>query len=436
MKTANLIRLSIAMLLVPLTAMAHEDTTIPRDTLTLQRALKIALENNPGLSEIKERAKALSQIPDQVGTLPDPTLSLGALSLPTDTFSMTQEAMTQMQVGLGLTLPFPGKLSLRKEAAGFEAKAAGSDVREAQLVLVKNVRSSWWNLFFLDHAIEIVKRNQDLFRGLVKIAETKYETGQGLQSDVLLAQVELSKLLDIGFSLDSSRRSQSARLNALLGRSAALPIILPDHAEEPLPSLPNETVLYKTALQKNPALESLRSSIKAAGTKVALAEKDYYPDFKIGAAYGARQGFNSNGSPRADLASFTVSMNIPIFTGTKQDRALDQRKAEKLKTEYALQDGIVQVDERIDAALADLKANRERAGLFKLGIIPQASQTVAAMLSAYQVDKADFLNLVRSEITLYNYETEYWKALSSSWQAWAILQSETGAPVNKDTNHE
>ncbi|HQT27550.1 MAG TPA: hypothetical protein PLK99_13315, partial [Burkholderiales bacterium] len=90
----------------------------------------------------------------------------------------------------------------------------------------------------------------------------------------------------------------------------------------------------------------------------------------------------------------------------------------------------------VDAALADLKANRERAGLFKLGIIPQASQTVAAMLSAYQVDKADFLNLVRSEITLYNYETEYWKALSSSWQAWAILQSETGAPVNKDTNHE
>jgi hypothetical protein len=39
-----------------------------------------------------------------VSTLPDPTLSLNALSFPTDTFSVSQEAMTQKQIGIGLTL--------------------------------------------------------------------------------------------------------------------------------------------------------------------------------------------------------------------------------------------------------------------------------------------------------------------------------------------
>lgn len=406
------------------------------DILALAQATAIALKGNPGLSEIRERAQALAQVPDQVGTLPDPTLTFGALSLPTDTFALTQEAMTQMQVGLGLTLPFPGKLGLRRDAAGFEAKAASCDVRQARQILVRNVRTTWWNLFFLDRATGIVKRNQALFRGLVKIAQTKYETGQGLQSDVLLAQVELSKLLDIGLGLDESRRAQRARLNALLGRSAALPVELPDHVEESLPAMPDEAALDEEALKSSPALQSLRASIKAAASRVALAEKDYYPDFRIGAAYGSRQGFNANGSPRADLASFTVSMNLPIFTDTRQDRALDERKAEALKKEYALQDGIVQVNERIGEALAALKASRQKASLFKSGIIPQATQTVASMLSSYQVDKADFLNLVRSEVTLYNYETEYWKALSSGWQAWARLQSEIGAPVDKDTNHE
>ena len=406
------------------------------EILDLGQAVAIALKGNPGLSEIRERANALAQVPDQVGALPDPTLSLGALSLPTDTFSQTQEAMTQMQVGLGLTLPFPGKLRLRKEAADFEARSASYDVREARLTLVRNVRSAWWNLFFLDRAIGIVKRNQDLFRGLVRVAQSKYETGQGLQSDVLLAQVELSKLLDAGLNLDESRRVQRARLNALLGRVASLPIELPDHAEESLPAMPGEAALDEEALQASPALESLRSSIKAAGSRVALAEKDYYPDFKIGAAYGSRRGFNANGSPRADLASFTVSMNLPIFTDAKQGRELDQRKMEALKKEYALQDGIVQMNERISEALAALKSSRQRVSLFKSGIIPQASQTVASMLSSYQVDKADFLNLVRSEVTLYNYETEYWKALSAGWQAWAKLQSEIGAPVDKEMNHE
>lgn len=405
-------------------------------TLDLDQAVSAALQGNPGLAEIDARAKALAQVPDQVGTLPDPTLSFGAISLPTDTFSLTQEAMTQMQVGIGLTLPFPGKLGLRKEAAGFEAKAANYDVTKAQQVLVRNVRSTWWNLFYLDRAIGIVKQNQNLFRGFIKIAEKKYETGQGLQSDVLLAQVELSKLLDIELSLEASRRSQNARLNALMGRTSALPVMLPNHVEESLPSQPDEAVLYKVALKNNPVLESLRSSIQAAGAKVALAEKDYYPDFKIGAAYGSRQGFNANGSPRADLASFTVSMNLPIFTDTKQDRALDQRKAEEMKSKFAFQDGVVQVDEQIDSALANLKASREKTSLYKSGIIPQASQTVAAMLSSYQVDKTDFLNLVRAQVTLYNYENEYWKALSSGWQAWAILQSEIGTPVKKDLNHE
>ncbi len=424
---------SAVLLFVYLAAFAQQANA---DILNLGRAVAIALKGNPGLSEIRERAKALAQVPDQVGTLPDPTLSLGALSLPTDTFSQTQEAMTQMQVGLGLTLPFPGKLGLRREAADFEARAAGYDVREAQLVLVRSVRTTWWNLFFIDRAIGIVKRNQALFRGLVRIAQTKYETGQGLQSDVLLAQVELSRLLDAGLNLDEARRVQRARLNALLGRIASLPVDLPDHVEEALPATPEEAALDGEALKENPALESLRSSVKAAGSRVALAEKDYYPDFKIGAAYGSRRGYNANGSPRADLASFTVSMNLPIFTGAKQDRELGQRKMEALKKEYALQDGIVQVNERIGEALAALKSSRQRASLFKSGIIPQASQTVAAMLSSYQVDKADFLNLVRSEVTLYNYETEYWKALSAGWQAWAKLQSEIGAPVDKDTNHE
>ena len=76
--------------------------------------------------------------------------------------------------------------------------------------------------------------------------------------------------------------------------------------------------------------------------------------------------------------------------------------------------------------------------LYKTGIIPQANQTAASMLSAYQVDKADFLNLVRAQVTLYNYETQYWKALSSAWQAWAKLQAAIGVPVQNamEKNHE
>jgi outer membrane protein TolC len=124
-------------------------------------------------------------------------------------------------------------------------------------------------------------------------------------------------------------------------------------------------------------------------------------------------------------------MNLPIFTDSKQDRALAQRTVEVMKEEYELQDRTLQVDSEIEQALAEYRGSQEQASLYKSGIIPQAKQTTASMFSAYQVSEVDFLNLIRAQVTLYNYETQYWKALTSSWQAWAKLEAAVGNTIPK-----
>jgi outer membrane protein TolC len=399
--------------------------------LSLEQALSIALESNPSLEKINAIALALAEVPSQVGTLPDPILSLNALNVPVDTYSFTQEGMTQSQVGISFELPFPGKLALREQAADFVAKSAAFDVDEKRLVLSRNVQLNWWNIAYLDRAMAIVKRNQVLLRKFIKIAEVKYKTGQGMQSDVLLAQVELSKLLDIEISLRATRQSQAAMLNALLDRPAATLVNLPAQIDERLPPTPNVAAFRKEALDTRPALSAQRSTVEAARRRVELAHKDYYPDFKLGAAYGFREGINPDGSRRADMAGVLLSMNLPIFTDSKQDRALAQRTVEVMKEEYELQDRTLQVDSEIEQALAEYRGSQEQASLYKSGIIPQAKQTTASMFSAYQVSEVDFLNLIRAQVTLYNYETQYWKALTSSWQAWAKLEAAVGNTIPK-----
>ena len=166
------------------------------EILTEQSAIALALEGNPNLAQMQARYEALKNIPSQVGTLADPILSLGAVSFPTDSFERNQEGMTQLQIGFSQALPFPGKLSLKAEAAEFEAKAAYFDVAEMRLLLAKNISHKWWQMFYLDRAIVTVDKNQALLRQFIEVAETKYTTGKGLQQDVLLAQLELSKLID------------------------------------------------------------------------------------------------------------------------------------------------------------------------------------------------------------------------------------------------
>lgn len=410
-----------------------QGTTAPvHEALDADAAVAVALGANPGLAELEARAEALAAIPSQVGTLPDPTVSFNALNLPVDSFDLGQEPMTQLQFGVSQAIPFPGKLALREQAAVREAEAAVSTVEERRLTLVRDVRSIWWNLYYLDRALEIVDRNTDLLRQFVDIARTKYEVGQGLQQDVLLAQVELSKLLDLDLQFRGARGNEVARLNALLDRPVGAPLRLPAQVQATLPPVASEADLYAAARASRPWLAEQQARIEAARSRRALAERDLLPDFRLGAAYGLRSGSDALGNDRADFATFMASMNVPLFAERKQRRAIDQRAAELLQQTYALQDRLARVRQEIAAAHADYERARAQAELFDGGIIPQARQTVASMLAGYQVNKVDFLNLVRAQITLYNYEMQYWKSVAEARQAAARLAAAAG----KETVHE
>jgi cobalt-zinc-cadmium efflux system outer membrane protein len=403
---------------------------LPSNTpITEQAAVEMIVRNNPGLAEMQARANAAAAIPSQAGTLPDPMLSFNALNLPTNTFNLSQEPMTQLQIGLSQSIPFPGKLALKEEAAQHEAEAISNSVEELRLSLVRDVKSTWWQLFYLDRALDIVRLNQDLLRQFVKIAETKYKVGQGLQQDVLLAQVELSRLLDQEIQLTGARSNEAARFNALLNRPGNKAVTVPREAATHLPEIPEEDKLYRLAEEARPLLAQQRSRIDAARSRLDLAEKDYYPDFNLNAGYGFRSGNNTNGSARANFATFGLAMNLPIYTERKLDKAVDQRNAELLGQTYNLQDTWLQVQRMITSARADFEQARDQVSLFNTGIIPQSRQTVNSMFAGYQVNKVDFLNLVRAQLTLYNYETQYWKALAAANQALAKL----AAAVGKET---
>jgi outer membrane protein, heavy metal efflux system len=402
--------------------------------LTLQAAVDMAVRDNPSLAQIQSRSESMAAIPAQKGSLPDPMLSFNAMNIPTDTFDLSQEPMTQMQFGVMQAIPFPGKLALREEASSFAAEAAVEDVDEARLLLIQNVKSSWWQLHYLDRAIEIVGQNQNLFRQFVAIASTKYETGAGLQQDVLLAQVELSKLLDKQIQLTGLRQKLTARFNKLLNKQANESIVLAAQIESSLPDIVPEEELYAKALSSRPLLNRQEFKIKAAQSRLDLAHKDYYPDFKMGAFYGIRQGENpaAVGGDRADFLTVKFNMTLPIFTGSKQDNAVVQRRSELQAQRYSMHDTVNGVKVQISQEVAGYQQSREQFQLFKEGIIPQARQTVESMLSGYQVNKVDFLNLVRSQMTLLNYENQYWKALTAANQALARL----AAAVGEEAVHE
>lgn len=418
---------------IPAWAQQQPPEVVEDTTLSADEAVAIALAGNPGIKEIEQRVRAAEAMPPQAGALPDPTLSFAAMNLPVDTFHLDQEPMTQLKVGISQSFPFPGKLRLRREAAEFEADAAEASYQEARLALIRDIRAEWWRAFYLDRALAIVGRNLDLLRSFVRIAGEKYATGKGLQSDVVLAQLELSKLLDMEVRLKAAREASGARLAALLAYPPGGGPKIADKIEPALPELPGAAALLAEAEDHSPRIAAQTSRVDAAEAREDYARRDFYPDFTLSADYGIRRGFDqARNVERADFVSFGVGIKVPLYAGAKQSKALDQRRAERSQRMLALAETRLQIQREVESGLAFYGQAREQVRLFSTGIIPQARQTVEAMRAAYMVGEVDFLNLVSAQITLYNYETRYWQVLSEANQTLAALE----AAVGKDLSHD
>ncbi len=406
------------------------------EEISLQQALTASLANNPSLAAISRRYEALARIPSQQAALPDPVLSLGAINFPTDTFELDQENMTQMQLGLSQKFPFPGKLGLKAQSATLEAEAALKDVDEARLNLTKNIRLTWWDIFYLQKSLSTIRSNQELLRATVTAARTKYEVGKGLQQDVLLAQLELTRLLDRELDVTNAIAQKTASLVALLGRSATEGCISTIQEEDPpLASILPETELQVLADSNRPGLLALKKKTEASKTRIASARKDYYPDFTVGAAYGYRQDAQ-DGRDRSDLGTIKLSINLPIWTGSKLDQAVAQRTSESLAAEQKVLNFRNQIQATISSQYAEYTNTAQQSSLYRDSLIPQAEQTAAAMLKGYQVNKVDFLNVVRAQLALYNYKIIYWHHLSSAQKAIASLEAATGAPISEEIPNE
>jgi outer membrane protein, heavy metal efflux system len=408
------------------TRLTNRDESI----LTLNHALELALTGNPGLAEIKVRAEAMAAVPSQEGSLPDPTLRFGALYLPTNNFNLQQSDFTMMEVGVSQEIPFPGKLALREKIAEQEALAAADSVDEARLRLVREVKQSWWRLFYYDRALNLLDEAGHFFQQLIDIAQAKYKVGKGSQQDVLLAQLELSRLKEEKLELVSLSQGQNARINALLDRAAETPVQISAEAEFKLPLIV-EPALQDKALHIRPLFAQHRKKLDAGLARVDLAQKGFYPDFTVGAFYDARQNTPA-GESRSDFASVQLSINVPIYADRKQAKAVDQRQSELLQAQYALQDDHRKIQAEIAAKAAEYQQTKEKLLLLEHEIIPQAQQTVNSLLAGYQVSQTDFTDLLRTQLSFFQYQTQYWQALTRTQQILAELSAEVGEELDHD----
>lgn len=436
------------------------DTTVQArpDTSSIDVLVEAALAVNPAIRAARERLSAARARVGPAGLLADPTLMLGIQNLPLGTMrtapaghgttpsSSGPDPMTMKMIGIGQTIPFPRKLSLSRRAVAREAESAEAALAVVRWQVTRDARGAYYELVFLDRALEIVDRNHRVLADFATITETRYGVGTAGQQDVLKARVELTRLAENAVALKEQRRASLARLNSLLDRPTDAPLVaerLPERIARaavadsasrirfasadlgaraegsPLPPL---SELQERAVRQSPMLREHEAMIAAQSARLELARKAYLPDFDVSLQYGQRTGL-------PDMVTAFVSIPLPVQKRKKQDLLVADARSQLAALEADHHAKQNELRAEVARLYSELERQRAQLALYVKAIIPQGRASLASATSSYQVGRVEFLTVLENQATLFNYETEYFRTLTDFASTLAELERVLGEEI-------
>ena len=439
-RTAIAIAFTVAGLCQPAPILAQRSDSADVESLTT-----LALGTSPTLRAARARVEAARSRVSPAGLRADPMLMIGVQNLPISDPGFTDE-MTMKMVGVGQTIPYPGKLALSRRVAERELAVAEAAAEGFSRGIVRDVRDAYYELAFLDRALDIAERNRDVLTSLNAVTEARYGAGTTGQQDVLKARVEAARLAETAVDLTERRRGTLARLNALLDRPSDSPIegpVVPGRiaraaivdstadvrftsaalgaraSDSPLPAIEE---LQSLALRESPALREADATIAAQQARSALAQLGSMPDFDISVQYGQRSGY-------ADMVSATVAIPLPLQKRRSQDAQVTEVRAELSALEADRHARRNEVLAEVARLHSELERDRAQLALYVRSIIPQGRASLTSATSSYQVGRTELLTLLDHQATLFSYEMQYFRLLSDFASTLAELEQVIGKEV-------
>lgn len=452
---------------------------------SLLNYLEIAAKNNPTvIQRYYEYEAALQKVP-QVGSLPDPDLSVGVFISPMELVAGNQVAdLRLMQM-----FPWFGVIKYSKDEMSLMANAKFESFRDAKLQVFYDVQRTWYELHKIRQNIRISEKNIEILETIERLAIVRFKaapTGNvapapgggmtptpyqdassgssGMQSmggatgntsgsvpnqasfsmqsspmgsspgssglsDVYRIQIEIGDLQNNIALLKTQWNTKAALFNSYLNRPPASPVSLPDTliADTYLPSLIDVT---DSVIVDNPMLGMLQYEQQSLEARKQMVTRMGYPMIGVGLNYSIINKSDMSTSPMngKDMIMPMVTATLPIYR--KKYKAL-QNEAEALKsansqnyraTANSLKTDYYQAMQLYLDAQRRIKLYAEQYQL--------ASKTLDIMLKSFASSSIDLTDILRIRQQTLDYEYKQLEAIadyniSAAWIKRLIASSST-----------
>src|SRR5581483_10121247 len=410
----------------------------PTVLLTLPELESAALANNPEIRAAARQISVAEARRGSAGSLDDPSLMYRGWGTPLKRpWDLNQ---TQHMFMYSQNLPGAGKRQLRAEVADSDVVVAKANVEAKKLEVLAQVRKTFHELLQNRDGVRFHDEQVALARQGLESARIKYVVGKVPQSEMLKAQIALTRLVEHLVMLQQDGELARSRMNTLLGRDPGAPLDVRGEYSPPS-KLPGLLELEKMALDKRPELAAVAQRIRQSEVRTQFAEKSLKPHYTLSGGYMLMpEDARYRNTYMAEL-----SVTLPWLNRGRHNAEIAEAGAAVAAEKAEYESRRTAVFAQIQESLVRARTAQRLVGLYRDTLRPQARAVLKATVAAYQTDRTDYLNLLDSQNTTLDVELDYIRAVSDLEARIADLELAVGgslprkpeaAPANSIENKE
>ncbi|QTP54329.1 TolC family protein [Billgrantia sulfidoxydans] len=354
--------------------------------LSLSEAERLARRDDPATLRYQELAEARREASVSARQLPDPALIMEVMDVARDGFSLEDDTMTQLRVGVRQTFPRGDSRRLAGDREGAMAQAEAARGSNAERAVVRSVRRAYLSLHEQRGMLEVLEQSQSLFEDLRQITEREFASGFAEQQDLLRAELELDRLSDRLLAVQAQEAAAMAQLARWVGQQDAV---------RPLPTQPPELAEPAGDLLGHPLLAVEQAIVAAGEHDVELVRQGYRPQWSVELNYGTP---TERGMGMPDRLSAMVMVDLPLFTRQRQDRDLAASVHRREAAQHAWDEQVREMQRQLDETQARWARLHERELRYAQRLLPQAKDNAEAAEHGYRNGTTDFNAFVRARL--------------------------------------
>ena len=369
--------------------------------ISLEEALKTAIEKNPQLQSTRDQIDAAIGSLQQSKLYPNPVLELLAEEMPS-----SELGLNQSQNLVGITQPI---ITGGKRGLGIKVSEKSKEKNELErdtvlLAVIADTKKAFYKVASDQEGYSIAKKVEEIAKGIYKSEKVRFDAGEVAITNVLRAEVELSKARNSVSNAEGNLQNSIKELQTVMG----IPEETVDGVMGKLLTQPGELSLHELELNmksNQPVLKASKKGVEIAETQLTLEKRLAIPDINVSA------GYKRLALENVDTVQMGIEIPAPFFNrnqGNIQKGKALSRKA-KSENQSVYNNLLFQLKKNFNS----YNVERRRVVEFRDKILPKAEESLKLIERGYKEGEFNYIDLLDAQRTWAETKISYIESLKN-----------------------